>query len=580
MAIEQWNEVGKVWDDDHGMLEAAQIAKCEPADAIEPFRSPVPTQIVSNGEYMPELQTEKQRSVQARIHELADSASRQLGVSRRRFLTSSGGMAAAFLAMNEVFGPVFEVSAEELCDPEARAAGGAPRDLFVFDDQLHLVRGTRSADALRAIAQGPSSAPKFEHNPNNPEGELDEHGEPWGVWNPALVGLPIEPRCFHLVQFIKDVFLDSQVTVGLLSNVTPSKQTRSVEEARPAELLTAAQTAAARNFVNEIAGSTRMLAHGMLYVGKGNLDYIQAQIDENEPDSWKGYNISYAAKVDNDPNSLMRQWRHDDEEVAYPTFELIERNYRRLQDQKPGLRNICVHKGLAPGPPDPRRGHPSDLPKAARDWPGLNFITYHACIQPSMFMRPALEEIRSGKLRDGVPDISWTTEYAQLVAPFPNVYAEIGTTWASTIVTFPTVAAHIMGQLMKYMGPDRILFGSDSVWYGAPQWQIEALWRFQIPEELRDRYGYPALTEADKRKILGLNSARLYGMMPIEDPEERRRTYRPVPENYESRIPDELKTLLEFPDFQADNLSRIKEAYAASGAEPSNTRYGWIRTRA
>jgi hypothetical protein len=136
-----------------------------------------------------------------------------------------------------------------------------------------------------------------------------------------------------------------------------------------------------------------------------------------------------------------------------------------------------------------------------------------------------------------------------------------------------------MGQLMKYLGADRIIFGSDSVWYGAPQWQIEALWRFQIPEELRDRYGYPALTDDDKRKILGLNSARLYGITPIENPEERERIYKPVPGNYESKISDKLKTLLEFPGFRADNLSRIRDAYAASGAEPSNTRYGWIRTR-
>jgi hypothetical protein len=488
-------------------------------------------------------------------------------------------MAAAFLAMNEVFGPIFRVDAQEVLDADANAANSAPRDLFVFDDQLHFVRGTRSADALRAGAQGPSSAPTFEQNPFNRAGRLDERGEVWGVWNPALVGLPIEPRCFHLVQFIKDVFLDSQVTVGLLSNVTPSAQVRNVEEARPHELLTAAQTAAARNFVNEISGSTRMLAHGMLYVGKGNLAYIQEQIDQNEPDSWKGYNISNAAKIDDDPNSLLRQWRHDDEEVAYPTFELIQRNYERLKDEKPGLKNICVHKGLAPGPPDPLRGHPGDMPKAARDWPGLNFITYHSCIQPNFFMFEALEEVRSGKLRDGVPDISWTTEYAQLVAPFPNVFAEIGTTWASTIVTFPTVAAHIIGQLMKYVGPDRILFGSDSVWYGAPQWQIEAFWRFQIPAELREKYGYPELTEADKRKILGLNSARLYGIMPIEDEAERRRAFKPVPEDYESRIPGELKTLLEFPGFASDNMSRFKRAYAASGGEPSNTRFGWIRAR-
>ncbi len=80
-----------------------------------------------------------------------------------------------------------------------------------------------------------------------------------------------------------------------------------------------------------------------------------------------------------------------------------------------------------------------------------------------------------------MPDISWTTEYAILAAPFKNAYAEIGTTRASSVVTFPTVATHIMGQLMKFMGPDRIVFGSDSVWYGSPQWQVDALWRFQIP---------------------------------------------------------------------------------------------------
>ena len=577
MAVEKWNETGKVWDEDHGLLDEQQIAQCARANEAEPFRAPVPTRIVSNGEYMPVPQTKKQKSVEERINELAETAGKKLGVSRRKFLTSAGGMAAAFVAMNEVFGPIFNVSADEIVDSDARAANAAPRDLFVFDDQMHFVRGNRSAAGLRALAQGPSSSPQFKSNPQNPEGKLDEHGQPWGVWNPALVGLPIEPASFHLVQFIKDIYLDSQVTVGLLSNVTPSIKARNVKEARSGELLTAAQTVAARNFVNEISGSTRMLAHGMLYMGKGNLDYIQEQTDENEPDSWKGYNISNSAKVDNDPNSLMRQWRHDDEEVAYPTFELIEKLYGQLKDKKPGFRNICVHKGLAPGPPDALRGHPGDMPKAARDWPNLNFITYHSCIQSGMFMFDALEEVRSGNLRGGVPDISWTTEYAQLVAPFPNVYAEIGTTWASTIVTFPTVAAHIMGQLMKFMGPDRILFGSDSVWYGAPQWQIEALWRFQIPEALREKYGYPELTEADKRKILGLNSARLYGIQPGESEEAQKRTYKPVPKDYESRISTELKTLLEFPGYTADNMSRFKEAYVASEAEPSNTRYGWIR---
>ena len=173
-----------------------------------------------------------------------------------------------------------------------------------------------------------------------------------------------------------------------------------------------------------------------------------------------------------------------------------------------------------------------------------------------------------------MPNIRWTTEYAQLVKDLPNCYAEIGTTWASSVVTFPTVAAHIMGQLLKFMGEDRVVFGSDSVWYGSPQWQIEALWRFQIPEALREKHGYPALTESAKRKILGLTSAKLYGIRGVDTG-----SYKPVPKDYESRMTEELKTLLEFNKLTADNMSRMKETYAALAIEPDHIRYGWMRAR-
>jgi uncharacterized protein len=585
MSVEKWNESGRVWEEDHGLLDAEQVTKCERADVAEPFRSPVPTRMISNGEYMPMPQTDKQKLVEVRLKELADEASKKLGISRRQFLGGSGGMAAALIAMNEVFGGFFNVSLTELFEPAAYAQAAPPKDLFVFDDQLHLVRGSRpSPAALRAIAQGPSSAPHVKSNPYNPAGQRDELGNVWSVWNPALVGLPIDPGYAHITQFIKDVYLDSQVTIGLLSNVTASmvqtegaqsRAPRNAQEAQRGEILTAAQTAAARNFINEISGSTRMLCHGLLYVGKGNLAYIQEQIDQNEPDSWKGYNISNSAKVDDDPSSLMRQWRHDDAAVAYPTFELIQKSYERLKSQKPGFNNICVHKGLAPGPPDPKRGHPDDLPKAARDWPKLNFITYHACIQPNFFMADTLEDVKAGKLRGGVPNISWTTEYAQLVQGLPNCYAEIGTTWASSVVTFPTIAAHVMGQLMKFMGEDRVAFGSDSVWYGSPQWQIEAFWRFQIPVALREKYGYPELTESAKRKILGLTSARLYGIQAVDTG-----VYRAVPKDYESRMTTELKTLLEFGQLKGDNLARMKETYVSLAIEPDHSRYGWMRVRA
>ena len=279
MASRIWNEKGRVWDDDHGLLDEAQMARCIRADEIE-FKSPVPTRMISNGEYMPALQTEKQARVEQRIGELADGASRKLSLDRRTFLAGSGGMAAAFVAMNEVFGRFFDVDLVEMFEPVAYADSTTPRDMFIFDDQLHMVRGSnRSGGAgLRALAKGPSAAPAFKSNPSNPKGLPDEHGETWKVWNPALVGIPIDASNAQLVNFIKEVFLESQITIGLLSNVTASSVTigsearrapKNVKEALQGEILTAGQTAAARDFVNQISGSTRMLAHGLALCGQG-----------------------------------------------------------------------------------------------------------------------------------------------------------------------------------------------------------------------------------------------------------------------------------------------------------------------
>ena len=425
---------------------------------------------------------------------------------------------------------------------------------------------------------------------------------------------------------MKDVYLDSVVTVAMMTNnnsaAVPgeggSRPPKNVAESEANEILTAEQTMATRDWVNKIAGSTRMLGHGQLYTGVGNLWFIEEQIERLKPDSWKGYNIATAAKVDFDPNSDMRRWTLDDEAVAYPTYEKIDRYARkdrgRILKKYPGFRNLSIHKGLSTNAvgPEPTLGHPIDIPKAARDWPQFNFIIYHACIKPALLGaeraergalgRPARR--RAGHLvghRDGGARARPTATSTPRSAP-PS---------PPTVITFPTVCAHILGQLLKFMGEDRVVFGSDAVWYGSPQWQIEALWRFQIPEDMRRRYGYPRLTESVKRKILGLNSARLYGL-PVgtvesrghdddddddgdrrgrdrdrddddRDHNDKKARYTPVPRDYERRITPELKRILEFPDAVAaygnDGLAKIKQSYLEEGGTRSNTRYGWLRTK-
>src|SRR5437879_13228504 len=139
-------------------LSDEQLAQCTPADETDAYGMPIPTQIVSNGEYMPPPQTEKQKRVEARTLELADGAAKKLGLSRRQFLAGTGGTAAALLAMNEVFGQFFAVKPIEMFEEAAWAATGAPTKLFVFDVQKHTVMGAMTLPAeLDAVTHCPQS---------------------------------------------------------------------------------------------------------------------------------------------------------------------------------------------------------------------------------------------------------------------------------------------------------------------------------------------------------------------------------------------------------------------------------------
>ena len=125
---------------------------------------------------------------------------------------------------------------------------------------------------------------------------------------------------------------------------------------------------------------------------------------------------------------------------------------------------------------------------------------------------------------------------------------EIGSTFAQLVITEPEICAHVLGQLLLAFGEDHVLWGTDSIWYGTPQWQIEAFRRFAIPESMREKYGYPGLSFAVKAKIFGQNAARVFGVDVATKRED-------VPKDY---------------------LSRIKMTYLEEGPFPSHRAYGWV----
>src|SRR5919202_1903667 len=135
------------------LLSQSELSQTEPAERAA-FRSPVPTQIVSNGEFNPLPQTKRQRQVEERIKAIADSVAPKLGLDRRQFLRTGCGMAAAFVAMNEVFGPIFSVSQAEAAEPEAAAArASALAHQFILDDQVHFVRDDFQAEELLELGK-------------------------------------------------------------------------------------------------------------------------------------------------------------------------------------------------------------------------------------------------------------------------------------------------------------------------------------------------------------------------------------------------------------------------------------------
>jgi predicted TIM-barrel fold metal-dependent hydrolase len=470
--------------------------------------TPVPTQVISNEEYRPPERTREQREVELRLEAKASVLARRLGVSRRRFLRTSCGMAAAFSAMNEVFGPFFRVQASELTEPLASLQDDP--EYFVFDVQTHHVNALPpSTDADRSFVDYLVDVRGFGAN-----------------WNPALAGREIEVGELYRENFIKEIFLDSETDVIVVSALP--QMTRDTYIIDPDEI------AKTRDRVNELTGSQRVLGHGVLSpeLGARSLDAMRSQVENLRLRAFKGY-----------PGQPLgpggQGWWLDDEKLAYPALEL---------SQKLGVKNLCFHKGLpAPGF-SPEHCHPKDVFKAARDFPELNFLVYHSGLRG--LDEEVLKKAESGFTADAeVPWVSDLCDWKKQNRDIKNVYMELGATFGMTAITSPLLCTHILGMILDAFGDDHLLWGTDSVWWGSPQWQIEALKRLEMPEPLMKRFGYAPLTTEVKRKILGLNAARVYGV----DPEATRQA---LPSDY---------------------LDRLRKLAAEAGPDArSNLQYGWV----
>jgi predicted TIM-barrel fold metal-dependent hydrolase len=206
---------------------------------------------------------------------------------------------------------------------------------------------------------------------------------------------------------------------------------------------------------------------------------------ELRPSGWKAYTL-WGPPTAGSPTG---GWFLDDEEVGLPFLERV----REL-----GPRVVAAHKGIGNGLP---ASSPRDIGPAAAAFPDITFVVYHSGYD---FDLPGDDVSR------GVDRLCASLRDAG-IGREGNVYAELGTTWF-LMLRRPREAAHVLGRLLDVLGPERIVWGTDCVWYGSPQPLIDAFRVFSIPEPMRAEYGYPALTHAIKEKILSANAQRLYGV--------------------------------------------------------------------
>jgi uncharacterized protein len=445
------------------------------SDGETPLQLPIKLDPTSNGEYVPPpASLELQRVQEVAMQRCLENA-RRVGMSRRDYLRSSCGAATVLLSLNELSGcgPTFQLTREK-GSAGAAAAADAPfepavakeileGDEFIFDVQTHHV----SPDRTWWKSNRPTLASFLEKQPQ------------------ADCGKSPVAECFTRDPYIKDIFLDSDTDLAVLSALwgTPDINPLLIEEAK--------QT------VDVLAklgrGRLRMHALALPKVHDRHKlrDQMEALAQMYPVDAWKLYPVwgpdGRGYRLD-DPATGLAAIRHG-LELGKPTF--------------------AIHKGLPLEGQDPSFARSDDVGPVARAFPKARFLIYH-----SGYEQDNVEGPYDANAKRGVDSLLRSLELAG-IGKGGNVWAELGGVWRE-VMKKPTEAAHVMGKLLKHLGEDRILWGTDGIWYGSPQDQIQAFRAFQIPAELQEKHGYPPLTREAKAKIFGLNAARVYGVDPAE----------------------------------------------------------------
>ena len=355
----------------------------------------------------------------------------------------------------------------EIDEAAADAALGGREGSVVVDVQTHLAMPSRltgpSAEQLLAFLR---------------------------ITDPDRWSTGIDPALLSAAEWAGHVFGESETAVAVLTS-TPGRPSENV--------VTNPEIRACREIVDRYAGTGRVRTHTIVHPNvPGELDAMPEWRASLAPDGWKLYTMWQPPEW---PEPMHGGWFLDDDQVGLPFLEQV---------RAVGPRVVAVHKGI--GGPIPgasiTTSSPRDVGPAARQFPDIDFLIYHSGYEPD----PDGEEgTYSAETADrGVNRLVASLEEACLPAG-ANVYAELGTTWF-LMARKPREAAHVLGKLLRAVGPDRILWGTDCIWYGSPQPLVDAFRAFTIPERMQEEFGYPALTTDVKERILSTNAASVYGV--------------------------------------------------------------------